>query len=126
MGVEHLHILQHALGVDQYGQGRQYRNHFCAGGKDEQLCRELVEMGFMKHHPTTDVFPYYNCSVTEEGKLAMTESSPKPPKLTRSQLRYRSYMNWADVYEGTFREFLQYEKDKNKREALARSAMYKG
>ncbi len=33
-----LEILQHALGVDKYGQGDMYRNHFCAGGDDEAVC----------------------------------------------------------------------------------------
>lgn len=28
---EQLHVLQHALGLDKYGQGEMYRNHFCAG-----------------------------------------------------------------------------------------------
>ena len=27
-----LAILQHALGLDQYGHGTFYRNHYCAGG----------------------------------------------------------------------------------------------
>jgi len=36
-----LEILQHSLGVDQYGRGEMYRNHFCAGADDEPACREL-------------------------------------------------------------------------------------
>jgi hypothetical protein len=93
MEKRHLEILQHTLGVDQYGQGRMYRNHFCAGGNDETTCRELVAMGYMREHRTTELFPYYNCSVTETGKAAMLEASPKPPKLTRSQRRYREFLN---------------------------------
>ena len=88
---EQLQILQHSLGVDQYGQGQMYRNHFCAGGKDEQVCRELVEAGYMETF-TRSYLPYYNCRVTEAGKAAMFEQSPKPPKLTRSQERYRRYL----------------------------------
>ena len=30
-----LEILQHSLGVDQYGRGPQFRNHYCAGSDDE-------------------------------------------------------------------------------------------
>src|SRR5688572_4631974 len=78
-----LHILQHALGVDEYGRGQQYRNHFCADGDDEAICRELVGLGYMQQHATTEVYPYFNCSVTPDGKRAMAEHSPKPPKLTR-------------------------------------------
>ena len=87
-----LEILQHSLGVDQYGQGPQYRNHFCAGDDDEAVCRELVALGFMKQHATTEWLPYFNCSVTEDGKSAMAAESPKPPKLTRSQKRYRQFL----------------------------------
>jgi hypothetical protein len=109
-----LEILQHALGVDQYGQGEMYRNHFCAGGDDEATCRELVALGFMRLWSNADPntgetpgFPYYNCSVTESGKAAMLAQSPLAPKLTRSQERYRRFLNadsgmsfkeWLGVY----------------------------
>jgi hypothetical protein len=87
-----LEILQHSLGVDKYGQGEMYRNHFCAGGSDESVCRELVTLGYMKQHKTTEAYPYFNCSVTDEGKAAMIRESPKPPKLSRSQKRYREFL----------------------------------
>lgn len=94
-----LHILQHSLGVDQLGQGKQYRNHFCAGGSDEAICRELVSLGYMRTWSNanaegrTEVFPYFNCSVTDAGKEAMRRESPEPPKLTRSQIRYRRFLS---------------------------------
>ena len=109
---EQLHILQHALGVDEYGQGRQYRNHFCAGGGDIGICESLISLGLMKRHKTTVVLPDFNCSVTEAGKQAMAEQSPKPPKLTRSQRRYLDFLDWADATDGTFREFLDVEREK--------------
>ena len=119
MTLEQLQIIQHALGVDEYGRGQWYRNHFCAGGRDEDVCRELVALGFMREHRTTEMLPYYNCSVTEDGKKAMLEASPKPPKLTRSQVRYRRFLNWSDAYDGTFREFLRMEKEtRNRSEAF--------
>jgi hypothetical protein len=104
-----LEILQHALGVDQYGQTPKgftpyARNHFCAGGADEVICRELVALGYMQQHRTTELYPYFNCSVTEAGKKAMREESPAPPKLTRSQQRYRDFLD-ADL-GCTFREWL--------------------
>jgi hypothetical protein len=108
---EQLQILQHSLGVDQYGRGQHYRNHFCAGGKDEATCRELVAMGYMQQHATTDAFPYFNCSVTKEGKRAMAESSPVPPKLSRSQLRYRRFLS-ADSGL-SFREWLALDRASN-------------
>ena len=44
-----LRILQHSLGVDKYGKGRQYRNHFCTGpGSDDyEECQALVAAGLM-------------------------------------------------------------------------------
>jgi hypothetical protein len=106
-----LEILQHALGADEHGRIRRYseRNHFCAGPDDEPDCRELVTMGYMRQHATTDVFPYFNCSVTDAGRKAMREESPVPPKLTRSQLRYQRFLN-ADTGH-SFREWLKYERE---------------
>lgn len=90
---EQLHILQHSLGLDQYGQGQMYRNHFCAGADDEPICRTLVDAGLMRvFAPNASPYPYYNCTVTEAGKQAVREQSPKPPKLTRSQQRYRDFL----------------------------------
>jgi len=43
-----LHILQHSLGVDNHGNGPQYRNRYCANGQDVELCLELVTMGLMR------------------------------------------------------------------------------
>lgn len=109
---EQLHILQHSLGVDEFGQGKMYRNHFCAGGGDETICRELVTMGLMTTFERS-YLPYYNCKVTDAGKAAMLEQSPKPPKLTRSQQRYRRYLKADTGF--SFREFLETEKQ-NRRE----------
>lgn len=102
---QQLEILQHSLGVDQYGQGQMYRNHFCAGGADEDICRELVALGYMETF-TRSYLPYYNCTVTDAGKAAMSAQSPKPPKLTRSQQRYRRFLK-ADTGES----FIQWLKD---------------
>jgi hypothetical protein len=87
-----LQILQHSLGLDHYGQGRSSRNHFCASGDDVLDCRALVRLGYMQEHPTTAVFPDYNCSVTPAGHEAVLRESPPPPKLTRSQWRYRRFL----------------------------------
>jgi len=105
MTSQQLEILQHSLGVDQYGRGQMYRNHFCAGGSDEEICRELVAMGFMITFTRTHL-PYYNCTVTDEGKKAMLEQSPQPPKLTRSQQRYRRFLKMDTGL--SFRDFLKY------------------
>lgn len=107
MTKEQLHILQHSLGVDEYGQGRMYRDHFAAGGSDEIICRELIALGYMRQVATTEVFPDFNCRVTPEGKEVVRRESPKPPKLTRSQQRYRRFLD-ADSGQ-SFREFLRWD-----------------
>lgn len=101
-----LEILQHALGVDEYGRGQMYRNHFCAGVADENVCRELVAMGFMETF-TRKWLPYYNCIVTETGKAAMLAQSPKPPKLSAAKRRYLEYLRIADATNETFIEYLR-------------------
>lgn len=100
-----LEILQHALGVDQYGRGARTRNHFCAGAADEPTCRELVALGLMVTFERSWL-PYYNCMVTPAGIDAMLANSPAPPKLTRSQYRYRRFLDHDSGL--SFREWLKY------------------
>lgn len=104
MTTKQLEILQHSVGVDQYGQGRMYRNHFCAGERDATDCRELVAQGLMWNWEREGL-PYYNCSVTDAGKAAIREHSPKPPLLTRSQQRYRRFLDADSGY--SFIEWLR-------------------
>jgi hypothetical protein len=103
---EQLQILQHALGVDEYGRGDQYRNHFCAGGADVLICRELVSLGYMEEWPKVEWIPYFMFSVMESGKAAMLAASQQPPKSSRGQKRYLEFLNWKDAGGGSFREFL--------------------
>jgi hypothetical protein len=101
-----LEILQHSLGVDKYGRGKHYRNHFCAGGDDVEVCKSLVDLGFMETF-TRSYLPYYNCRVTDAGVKAMEENSPNPPKLTRSQKRYREWLQVGDCFDGSFGDWLK-------------------
>lgn len=107
MTPEQLQILQHALGVDRYGQGAMYRNYFCAGEGDETICSELVRLGYMKQF-TRIYLPYFNCTVTAEGKAAMLRESPVAPKLTRAQKRYRAFLS-ADTGQ-SFGEWMRKSK----------------
>lgn len=93
----HLHILQHALGVDRYGQGDPYRNHFVTGqGSDDFAgCMVLVDAGLMTRTAGNaitgddDLF-----RVTPEGVDYVARNSLAPAtKLTRSQRRYREWLN---------------------------------
>lgn len=105
-----LHILQHALGRDEYGRPNpanpDYRNHFVArpGHHDWDTLLQSVADGLMTRRAGNalsgggDIF-----SVTEAGKAYISENSPKPPVLTRAQKRYREWLS-ADC-DMTFAEF---------------------
>ena len=69
----------------------------------------------MQQHKTTQWLPYFNCSVTEAGIKAMREESPAPPKLSRSQIRYREFLD-ADCGM-TFKEWMATEKRRKERES---------
>jgi|SRR6185437_4867959 len=110
-----LEILQHALGVDKYGlTPKGYtpytRNHFCAGVSDEADCRALIGLGFMAEHARTEWLPYLNCSVTVDGIKAMHQASEKPTKVSRSARRFEEYRQFSDVFDCTFREWLDIRK----------------
>jgi hypothetical protein len=107
-----LEILQHSLGVDEFGRTPKgfrpfTRNHFCAGVADEPDCQILVDAGLMQLHKQTDVFPYFNCSVTDAGIQAMKTASPEPPKPSASQLRYREFLDADGALGQTFRDYLR-------------------
>ena len=92
MNKELLGILQHYLGVDEYGQGDMYRNHFCAGGDDIEKCRELVVLGYMVERApnvlTGGSIPFF---VIQAGKDYVLNESPKPPKVSKAKRRYQLY-----------------------------------
>jgi hypothetical protein len=102
---EQLQILRHALGTDDDGCGRSYRNHFVAGegSTDFALCMALVESGHMARLSGNaltggdDLF-----MVTDAGRAAAKGS---PAVLTRAQRRYRAFLD-ADT-GSTFREWLR-------------------
>ena len=108
---EQLSILQHTLGVDDHGQGNQFRNHFCIGPgtTDYPHCQSLVAQGLMTQRAGnalsggSDVF-----MVTDAGKAFVREQSPKPIQLTRSQRRYRNFLaSGAGDIGYTFGEWLK-------------------
>lgn len=103
-----LHLLQHSLGVDKYGQGRRYRNHFVTGPDSDDFagCRRLVDAGLMIDHGTSDISGgMHTFTVTAAGGKYVTVNSPAPPKITRSQKRYRDFLQ-ADCGM-TFFEYLK-------------------
>ena len=105
---DRLHVLQHSLGLDDYGQGAGHRNYFVTseGTDDWPVCVAAVADGLMtqtKGDAITgggDVF-----RVTPAGMVWVQEHSPKAPKLTRAQ---RTYRDWLDADNGmTFGAWLK-------------------
>ncbi len=93
-----LNILQHALGLDQYGEGVPFRNHFVTGtgSRDYEDCCALVEAGLMAPHNgglLTD--GRESCSTVPcEGKSYVATQSPRRPldvRIPGSPPRYRGY-----------------------------------
>jgi hypothetical protein len=94
---ESMHILQHALGLDDYGQGNSYRNHFVTGPACDNwaLCMAHLEAGRMVRHEQRAIFGGDDCYcfvVTEAGREHVREHSPKPPKVSRAKARYRAWL----------------------------------
>ena len=109
MEKELLQILQHSLGLNEYGQGSQYRNHFVAGGDDVRKCRELVEMGCMKERSDnglTGGAPWF--SVTTKGIDVVALESPAPPKVSKSKQRYRRFLEYGDGFD-SFLDFCKWD-----------------
>lgn len=107
-----LHILQHSLGLNQYGEGRRYRNHFCTGpdSTDFDDCRALVADGLMDERAGNALSGGDSIfHVTPKGIDYVALNSPQrppEPRLTRSQKRYREYLRaesalsfaeWLDI-----------------------------
>lgn len=94
-----LHILQHTLGVGNYGDKDSYRNYFVTGvGTDDfPICEALVADGLMKRHDPRDIYGGNYCyTVTPAGIEYVATNSPKrppEPKLTRAQRNYRNFLN---------------------------------
>lgn len=106
---EELSILQHTLGLNAHGQGESYRNHYVAspGHPSTAALKRLVSRGLMGLSPRPrflhDDDSVYH--VTAEGRSAVIEFSPPPPKIPRAERRYRY---WRENFDGyTFAEFLR-------------------
>jgi hypothetical protein len=120
-----LSILQHSLGVDEYGRspgerrlrdegdgcGPYYRNRFVTSleSKDGKLCLELAAAGLMRDVGASQLFGEGNhCfMVTTEGMAVMRQQSPSPPKVSRGRRMYRMWRDLSEVCPGvSFLDFL--------------------
>jgi hypothetical protein len=115
-----LHILQHSLGLDKYGQGNQYRNHFCTGLEtdDYDTCQTLVADGLMeRREPSALTGGDYCFLVTPKGVDFVALNSPPPPKVTRGQQRYRKYRSMSDCFD-SFLDFLYWDRQQQEKERV--------
>lgn len=96
MSETRLSILQHALGLDQYGQGSAYRSHYVSGpGSSEwPLLTEMANEGMLANFGSSEMYGGDYCfAVTDRGREYVRDNSPKPPKMTRSQRRYQDFLD---------------------------------
>jgi hypothetical protein len=92
---ERVRVLQHCLGLNEYGQGTGYRNYFVTGEgtTDWPVCVAAVADGLMTQTKGSaitggdDVF-----RATPAGMEWVQMNSSKAPVLTRSQRVYRTYL----------------------------------
>jgi hypothetical protein len=115
MTPEQLQIIQHSLGVDQYGQGRQYRNHFVTEqtGRDGAICESLCAYGLMERDNRfpNELSGGSDCyHVTEAGKRLFFANCPRPPRKTRSQKRYEEWLRLDGCSGETFGQWLKNRK----------------
>ena len=107
---EQLRILQHSLGVDGHGQGEMYRNHYVVGPGSDGFgdCRRLTEAGLMQDHGPQALAGSMHCfTVTDAGAEHVRQHSPPPPRLTRSQKRYRYWRRVGDAIGMTYGQFIK-------------------
>lgn len=96
MTPEQLHILQHSLGVDQFGQGNCYRDYYCVGLDNAATMasiNDLVARGWMRAGSKINDGRDQYFIVTQLGLSAMKGHSPKPPKISKAKQRYRDFLN---------------------------------
>jgi hypothetical protein len=104
-----LHALLHTLGLEDPERREHYRNHYATGDPPEPDILALVGLGLMRQVRRPAFLPEGDrvYAATPEGLAAALAQRPKPPKRTRSQRRYREFVDWHEAFGGTFREFLR-------------------
>lgn len=103
-----LHYLQHSLGLDDHGQGRQYRNHYVIGPECDGYAdlRELMELGMMKEYGPREIAGgMHTFTVTPDGIDAVAFQSPPPPRVSRDRRRYLDFLHSDSSF--TFGEWLK-------------------
>ena len=113
--VELLQILQHSHGLDKFGRGTFYRNHFVTGeaSVDHPLCMEAVRLGLMVRHAGNALTSEMDAfTVTDQGRAYIAAQSPKVDRKQRNRDRYNRFLDVRDVMPDlTFRDFLRRQKE---------------
>jgi hypothetical protein len=108
-----LHILQHSLGVGDYGDKPSHRNHFCTGpgSSDFDNCRALVADGLMTERAGSAISGGDTIfRVTPAGVDYVALHSPARPKESRSKQRYSRYREYGDGFD-SFLSFCRWDAD---------------
>lgn len=110
-----LSILQHSLGVDKFGRGTQYREHFVTGegSIDYPICMEAERLGLMTRHAGNALTGEMDLFlVTDAGRAFVAEHSPRPDRRQKARDRYSRFLDISDVMPDlTFGDFLRREKE---------------
>lgn len=121
-----LEMMQHALGLDQYGQPlddykgcsddefpRCYRNRYVTYDVSPcgRNCEEMIQAGWMAKPSRQPSFigGMTNYFVTRAGYEAVKKFSPQPPRLSRAKQRWQDYLATDGVFPN-FRAYLHYLK----------------
>jgi len=90
-----LAMMRHALGFDCQGNGRRYRNHYCGPqGEERKAWMELVDAGWATHKNLGPISGGDDTFwLTKPAIDYVCSKRPAPPKLTRSQKRYREFLD---------------------------------
>ena len=83
-----LQILQHSHGLDKFGRGTFYRNHFVTGegSVDHPFCMEAVRLGLMVRHAGNALTSEMDAfTVTDQGRSYIAAYSPKVARKQRNR-----------------------------------------
>lgn len=106
---QQIQILRHALGLDDTGRGREYRNHFATGPgtTDWSDIEALINSGLMEDRGPVEMWGgLHGIVVTEEGKWIARQQDPLP-KVSRGRQRYLRFLKEDSSL--TFGEWLKTE-----------------
>lgn len=108
-----LAILQHSLGLNEFGEGSFFRNHFVVGpyGSDRENIKCLVNQSFMEKSPVLGALIGEDSEcfhVTALGIDFVKKKSPTRARKTKSQQRGARWREYGDCFD-SFRDFLKWD-----------------